>query len=178
MGYGPVVFLYSDGVYTTIEPPGADYTMAPDINNSGQIVGSYLIGSGGFGFEYSGGIYKTLNVPGAAATGASSINNSGQIVGIYSSVNSATFGFEYSNGAYTTIAPPGVLISVEGSKINNVGQIIGYYTSLGTNGAPYEASYLYSNGIYIRRLTCQVQITPSRQELMTLARSLASRSME
>src|SRR5208337_5013780 len=34
-------FLYSGGTYSTISVPGAMYTFAYDINDAGQIVGSY-----------------------------------------------------------------------------------------------------------------------------------------
>ena len=62
-------FLYSAGTYVSFDDPSAtNGTAATDINNSGQIVGTYRDGIGTHGFLYSGGTYATIDDP-LAATG-------------------------------------------------------------------------------------------------------------
>jgi probable HAF family extracellular repeat protein len=77
-------FLYSGGVFTTLDVPLATNTSAVDINDRGQIVGEYGDNRGTHGFVYSDGVYTTLDDPSATfATTARGINNRGQIVGDY-----------------------------------------------------------------------------------------------
>jgi hypothetical protein len=70
-------FLYSDGGYTTIAPPGSSSSFPTAINASGQIVGSYRTGSASSGFLYSGGSYTNIAPPGSTFAGAQGINASG-----------------------------------------------------------------------------------------------------
>src|SRR5437867_8361390 len=79
--FGRHGFLYSRGIFTTVDVPGAVVTQAFGINNSGQIVGNFSDTTGAHGFLYSRGIFTTVDVPGAgtpngAATRAFGINNS------------------------------------------------------------------------------------------------------
>jgi uncharacterized membrane protein len=83
-------FLYSNGVYTTINDPLSTIsdTSAISINNLGQIVGSYsapsINGAVPNGFLYSNGGYTTIDDPlGTSGTVATGINDLGQIVGYY-----------------------------------------------------------------------------------------------
>src|SRR6185312_14141694 len=78
-------FLFSDGVYTTIDVPDATMTVATGINNAGEIVGYYSpdAGQGGlggtlYGFLYSNGNYVTFDSPWFRPEG---ISDAGQIVG-------------------------------------------------------------------------------------------------
>ncbi len=75
---------------TALTVPGAGETRASSINASGQVTGSYDLGS--HGFVYSGGMFTTLDVPGANSTFATSINDSGQVTGSYSD-GSGSHGF-------------------------------------------------------------------------------------
>ena len=88
-------FLYSGGVYTTLNVPGATGTYLFGINDAGQIVGGIADGSQfGHSFIYSGGVFTELNVPGAVGTAVNGINNAGQIVGEYfTSPNTGTYLF-------------------------------------------------------------------------------------
>ena len=98
-GFGSVSYgqSYSNASYsfTTLADPNATpygypdvfppYTIAQGINNSGQVVGSYLDGSNGWGvlgFVYSNGTYNTLSNPyNTLSNPASGINDNGLIVG-------------------------------------------------------------------------------------------------
>ena len=84
-------FVDTGGIFTTL--PGT----ATGINNSGQIVGSFGL--------YSGGSFTPINVPGASSTAAIGIDNSGQIVGFFNL--SMPQGFLYMGGTFTTIDVPG-----------------------------------------------------------------------
>src|ERR1700730_15792196 len=68
--------------FTTIDVPGAvaGSTRGGGINNSGQIVGSFVAGATTHGFLDTGGSFTTIDVPGAG-TVASGINDTGHIVG-------------------------------------------------------------------------------------------------
>jgi hypothetical protein len=79
-------FLYSGTTFTPINVPSAPHTFPQDINDRGQIVGSYI--SADFrrehGFVYSGGAFITIDDPAAGDSGTTVIyglNNRGQFVG-------------------------------------------------------------------------------------------------
>ena len=75
--------------FTTIDFPGAGFTVANGVNENGEIVGVYrmLLPSGGLGpirgFLLSNGQFSTVHVPNATRTRAFGINNAGDIVGDY-----------------------------------------------------------------------------------------------
>jgi probable HAF family extracellular repeat protein len=138
-------FLYSGGVFTTLDAPGAISTLASGINDAGNVVGSFSDGSGNHGFLYSGGTYLTLNDPSATnGTNANGINAAGQIVGAYKDASGGVHGFVYSGGVYTTLDDPLANgANTQANGINDLGQIVGTYSNAtGTHG------FLYSNGAY------------------------------
>ena len=142
IGYGGDGILYNGGVQTVVDIPGARETFPMDINNDGQIVGSYTNAVGGseHGFLDAGGIFTDLDVPGAVSTWVTGINNSGQIVG-YSEdgdITSGSYvmnGFLYSNGTFTTIDEPG-FIQTQLHGINDSGQIVGYVNPFALSPEP------------------------------------------
>ena len=77
-------FLYSKGVYTTINDPLGGYSTSADgINNRGEIVGHYETSFGGpvFMFSYRNGVYTTIDVPAGQSPVPAAVNDRGQIVG-------------------------------------------------------------------------------------------------
>ena len=153
-GYSGIGFLYSDGAYTAVSypaktflvPPGtiatptnpgiliadhADITEPTAINDSGQIVGWWELGTGYSGFVFSGGTYTGLLV---TTTDPFGINNAGQIV-----VDNRL----YSGGTYTTLPPLAANTFAAATDINNVGQIVGHYFD-GT----HTHGFIYNNGTY------------------------------
>jgi probable HAF family extracellular repeat protein len=129
----PNGFLYSGGVYTTINDPFDVYGTIPfGINNEGQIVGYYYDGKGvNHGFLYSEGVYTTLNdplsvgtTPGVSGTVAYGINDKGQVVGAYADASGSVHGFTYSAGVYITLNDPSG-VTTQALGINNKGQIVG-----------------------------------------------------
>jgi probable HAF family extracellular repeat protein len=88
-------FLFNPGTgtYTPLIDPVAGFTFPEDINDSGQILGTFQEANGHeHGFLYSGGTYTTFDVPNSTATHPFGINNAGQIVGRYTNT-SGTHGF-------------------------------------------------------------------------------------
>jgi hypothetical protein len=113
-----------------------------DVNDLGQIVGSYDNGSG---FELSDGKFTTIAVPfaGATYTLPYAINNSGEIVGVWGNDGIAT-AFTLIAGTYTSIEYPGANYTFA-SDVNNEGEIVGDYISPDSNG---DQGYLLSGGTY------------------------------
>ena len=141
-------YLYSGGIFTIIDFPGAYFTEAFGINNAGEIVGSMSFpGVGGTsGFLYSRGTFTAINNPNSSSpppnpgdnlvTVATGINDRGQIVGFFTDVG-AYRGFVYERGSFTTIEPPGADTPNFALGINNAGHIVGYF-----NSATGEHGYL------------------------------------
>jgi uncharacterized membrane protein len=90
-------FLYSGGIFTPINAPGALVTFVNSINNAGVIVGFGQSAGAGFndgdGFIDIGGVLTPFNVPGALQTQPSSINNLGEIVGAYTDAQGVVHAF-------------------------------------------------------------------------------------
>src|SRR5690242_5293629 len=88
--------------YSSIDYPGASATFANDINDAGQVVGTYRDASGAaHGFVLQNGIYSPLDFPGSPETFANGINDLGEIVG---SIGFASY--LYSAGVFTTFNVP------------------------------------------------------------------------
>ena len=123
-------FLYSGGIYTTIDDPLANHytTVATGISAAGTIVGYYRPALGNYhGFVYSGGTYTTLDYPSAIYTLVTGISDKGQIVGRYQNAPGSIHTFVYSGGFFTTIDDP-VNGSPYAAGINSNGQIVGTLT--------------------------------------------------
>ncbi|KAA5611289.1 hypothetical protein [Rhodovastum atsumiense] len=103
------------------------------LNDSGQIVGSYVDRSGHkHGFLRTGRNVTTIDAPGATATSASGINNQGQIVGSYLDRLGHEHGFLDNNGRFTTLDAPGAAATLP-EDINDSGQIVGSTRTAGAH---------------------------------------------
>ncbi len=130
--------------FSSIEVPGSTSTTARGINNLGQIVGSFVDGSGTHAFLFNNGKFSTIDVPGSRGAVATGINNSGQIVGGYGpGGETGNHGFLFSNGALSTVDFPGSLDTIA-YGINNKGQIVGTYLGNDT----YRHGFRLSGGNY------------------------------
>ena len=97
-------FLRAQGVFMTVDVPGATFTRAVGINAQGAIVGDYRFGAafGTHGFVLTKGVSSAIDFPGAICGGftrAFGINDSGTIVGDYG-FSGATHGFIYTNAGF------------------------------------------------------------------------------
>ena len=146
------LFMYSQGSYTEIQPPGLMNVAVSGINNRDQIIG---VGNDNRdiqfpekGFLYSEGTYTELLPPGCWASKATSINDSGTITvsGIVGDIFKPT-GFLYQAGVYTELLPPGWKSTIVGG-INSSGAVIGR----GINRDGIEKGFIYNDGIYTELL--------------------------
>jgi uncharacterized membrane protein len=76
-------YVIDRGVYTEFSAPGAAITEAWDVNQSGEVVGSYFDGVKYRGFLRNRSGMNDVEFPDAAWTRAFGINASGHIVGVY-----------------------------------------------------------------------------------------------
>ncbi len=126
-------FLYSNGTLTTIDFPGALWTVASSINNVGQIAGTFRYpGAVGYihGFVLSNGVFSMVDEPGALdaypyGTIVTGINDSGDLVGSLSNPSGGC-AFIYQQNSFTCFSVPGALYTYP-FGINNAGQIVGSY---------------------------------------------------
>ena len=135
----PNAALATEYSFTPIDVPGASYTYAFGINESGIIVGYYGNATGGeHGYLYSGGnLTYPIDVPGASYTYAFGINDSGIIVGYYIDAT-GQHGYLYDGVKFTPIDVPGASYTVV-LGINDSGIIVGYYI---------DASWRYHGYLY------------------------------
>lgn len=120
-------FLCKAGKYQTLVYPGAKETGAQDINNSGQIIGSFPDPKGTHGFVYleNVGVFTpALDCPTGTVTALRGINNSGNIVGGCFDGNGNEHPFLYMAGALNPILIPGA-VSASLTGINDRAQVVG-----------------------------------------------------
>lgn len=148
-------FLWSNGVFTYIDPPGCfgDSGFASTemgINAPGDIVGSCVDSNGLHGFLLSKGSYTILDAPGAAGiTIASGINPKGDIVGTFTDSNGNGHGFLLSEGEYSIFDVAGAAPPAQtwATAINPNGDILGTYEDQTLPGAP-NTGFLLSVGVF------------------------------
>jgi|SRR5580704_156390 probable HAF family extracellular repeat protein len=100
-------FIETNGVFTTLNYPGAQATTAAAINNAGAVVGFYDINNTGpHAFLYQNGTFTNIDYPGSNYTAATAINNGGVVAGYFSSTTTGLHGFTYQNGKFTQIDKP------------------------------------------------------------------------
>ncbi len=147
VGTGDQGYLLSGGTFTKIDvlptgptpvpidPYNGDYptgaTTDPyDINNEGQIVGSYYDPMhsvlGQQGFEYDSGVYTTIDAPGDVNTFLYGLNDQGEIVGSATDPSGTTDGFIDDHGTFTIFDYPNASATyLEG--VSDDGQYVGEY---------------------------------------------------
>jgi probable HAF family extracellular repeat protein len=88
---------WSNGRTATLAVPGASMTQAFGINDRGEVVGTYTVGTGNnavtHGFTWLNGKWTTVNYSGASSTAVNGVNNEGDIVGFYTDAAGNTDGF-------------------------------------------------------------------------------------
>ncbi|HEV3481490.1 MAG TPA: hypothetical protein VGR97_04095 [Candidatus Acidoferrales bacterium] len=154
-------FLYSNGQFTTIDVPGAQYpgaglgTIAVAVNDEEQVVGKYVTAAQGttpqkiHGFLWQAGQVTLLpdypldSNSTSPYTQPYGINNAGEIVGSYVGGGNFDGGFLYFGGVYTQIQYPNIpQLPPSGtvpSSINDSGQIVGEWF--------YNPNYPFNGGV-------------------------------
>ena len=143
----PRIFPKQEGVFTTLDPPGAVRTQAEFLNAHGEVVGVYRdANQTRHGFIWSKGVFTTFDVPGSAAplgTVGFGINDHGEVVGDYVDSDGNRHGFVRSKGVYTTLDVPGAVLTVA-EGINNPGEIVGLYIDADGN----QHGFVLCRGVY------------------------------
>jgi hypothetical protein len=129
--------------FTAIKVPGATSTLATGINNNGDVVGVYTVGSGASGvtsgFLYTPSHHLTAyQFPGGSDTQALGINDKDQIVGSYLDGAGVMHGFVLSKplgpvSHWQNIDDPNGVGSTVVNGINNAGDLVGFYTDAAGN---------------------------------------------
>jgi hypothetical protein len=77
-------FILQDGKLTQLQHPGSSFTQALGVNNSDDVVGSFVDGNGvTHGFVYDHGNWQTVDGPDATSTVINGINNHDALVGFF-----------------------------------------------------------------------------------------------
>ena len=136
--------LVEAGTFSTLDYPGAIYTLAEDINDGGEIVGRFVsnVNQSFYGFVYQNGVFTVIDDPDAAhgspnasGTNVFGIDSEGDLVGNYFDTAGKAHGFIRSpEGLYITVDFPGAITTTI-LGINDAGEIVGgYFDSTGTHG--------------------------------------------
>jgi probable HAF family extracellular repeat protein len=136
-------FIWSNGVFQTIDLPHLVQTFPRGINNLKQVVGDYTDSTGqNHGFiRYPDGSFSHIDFPGAQATFPSDINDDGQIVGGYRDAQGLFHGFLFKGGRFFTVVVPFPNSRTTVQGINQKGQIVGAYgQSNSTNSEGFVAT--------------------------------------
>lgn len=129
-------FVLRDGVFTSVDVPGATFsTDVAWVNASGEIVGGYGDSRGGHAYVLKGGTFTTIDFPSAnpVCTAGFGISNSGDVVGV-EFVCSDFFhghGYLFSGGQFTVIDVPGATGTFPTMVIDST-RIVGTY--IGSDG--------------------------------------------
>jgi hypothetical protein len=124
--------MWSNGTFVTIAPPGSLNANPNSINDSGTVVGWYVLSSEAVpfaadpshGFVLANGVYKTIDHPNAFGTSLNDINSAGVIVGSWGGANGGGGGFLVVKGKIKDIlGPHGEATSVNG--INDANYVTG-----------------------------------------------------
>jgi uncharacterized membrane protein len=102
-------FLLHNGKLTIISFPGAQGGTTPrSINNSGVVVGTYLLFDDDIqhGFMWKDGNFTNITAPGGLPATPAKINNNGDIVGTFVDSNLNEHGFSLDQGRFTSIDHP------------------------------------------------------------------------
>jgi hypothetical protein len=136
----PNGFSELNGVYTTVDVPGALYTEVLGVNNLGQIVGGYEGNTGFYGFIDSGGIITTIDDPGSSGYSyLRGINDTGELVGEYENSSNQEIAFTATLNA---TPEPGTLPLMIGAVV-----LIAASKCRFTSSSPWQKSRICSRAL-------------------------------
>ena len=104
--------LFSKGRFTPLDPDGilgSNLSGALQINNRGDIVGYYAIGSQRHGFLLRDGIVTTVDYPGSSYTQVNGISDTGVMIGQFRDASGHYHGYVLRDGTFEQLDYPGAL---------------------------------------------------------------------
>ena len=144
-------FIYKEGIYTELLPPGWGGAMVWGINDSGLVVGTGNdSGEITKGFIYNNGEYTELLPQGWRESRAYLINNSGTVLGDGYDSAGTHKGFLYSDGKFTELLPPGWMTLLNVRDLNDNVEVtgLGYDGTTDEQGEEITKGFVYSMGTY------------------------------
>lgn len=138
-------YLYHDGEVQDLGTLGGESSVAVDINESGEILGSSTYGGDTTGsiFLYKDGVMQDIGILIGMPATALGLNNDGQVTGAASITVRDTHAYIYDEGGFTDLGTLGGHTS-QGHAINDAGMATGQsYVSGDLNGH----AFLYSDGV-------------------------------
>src|SRR5437588_4751197 len=139
------------GTFINFDVPGAVYTIAYGINNSGDAAGYWSDGTAAHGFlRRVDGTITSFDISRGTQPSPMAINSSGTIAGYYFGTDNAYHGFLRNlSGGLTTINAPGAGWKNFGGtyalSINDAGQVAGFYVD---NGGTEHGFFRDASGNY------------------------------
>ncbi len=128
---------HSDGIqFDTITVPGADSTVATDVDSEGRILGYYGDNDGHHGFLYDPATdrFDLIDVPAGTDTELYGISDTGVLVGQYTDFNNRPIAIAVAADGAGGYRFSNVIGSVRGSSsaqgINDKGWVVGYFQEL------------------------------------------------
>ena len=129
-------FLLHNGKLTIISFPGAQGgTLPRSINNSGVVVGTYMLNEEDIphGFMWKNGNFTNITAPGGLPATPVKISNNGDIVGTFVDANLNEHGFSLDKGRFTVIDHPSTSATAI-FALNDFDNILGVFFSQTTQG--------------------------------------------
>jgi len=127
VGQHAFVYNVSAGTFTTLDVPGAAFTLGAGINDSGEVVLQWLNSSFTyFGAIYKAGHFRVLNVPNMADSAPYGINVHGWINFAGRDSNGVWHGFLYKGGVFTQYDVANSANTL-GFGINDSGVMVGFF---------------------------------------------------
>lgn len=134
-------FVYSDGVYNTVQFDGRDVLLYGN-NDTGDLVGLYWPPgpvTSYAAFVYRNGAVSTFSAPNSGLTIPTDINNAGDVTGRYVD-NGGPYGFLSTADAFQKLAVP-IAFDTWAEGLNDVGKVAGFsYTATGVRGFVFDGS--------------------------------------
>jgi hypothetical protein len=147
----------SSATYTfaTYDVPGSTLTSISNINDAGDVVGTYWYPQQAGQFSFSNafqlrkGTLTVIQYPGYpdTAEGANGINNRDQIVGNFRVGRGLVEGFLYQNGIFSTISTTVFEVNAA-NGINDAGTIVGNYFDSKALPSGQSGAYILRNGVF------------------------------
>jgi hypothetical protein len=134
IGQGTHGFKLVNGIFTSIDVPGAEYSVALGVNAQNTIFGNQSTATlQYYGFLLnSNGAFTTINYPSSTYNGLAGLNSQNLAVGLYGDAANSLHAFAWNNGTYLSPQLPGATNS-RATDVNESGDVAGWYLDASGN---------------------------------------------